>query len=199
MSEKPFSQACENNKGPIAEHLTRLFESAEQVLEVGSGTGQHAVHFAEQLPQVQWHTSDLAENHPGINAWLDDYPGDNLARPLALNVDSAWPALVVDGVFSANTLHIMAWQSVENFFAGLPRILKPGGLLVVYGPFNYNGQFTSESNARFQQWLVSVDPARGIRDFEAINSLAEGIGLRLLEDNAMPANNRLLVWQAAAV
>ncbi|WP_317932116.1 DUF938 domain-containing protein [Halioxenophilus sp. WMMB6] len=193
--EKPFSQACENNQAPIFTHLARLFSDRQQVLEVGSGTGQHAVYFGERLPHLTWQTSDLPENHAGIKLWLDDYPGSNLRPPLAFNVNGQWPALTVDGLFTANTLHIMSWASVQQFFAGLPGLLAPGALLVVYGPFNYGGQFTSDSNARFEQWLKSTDPERGIRDFEAVCELATGVGLTLLEDNPMPANNRLLVWR----
>ncbi len=193
--EKPFSQPCENNKAPIFEHLERLLADAKTVLEVGSGTGQHAVYFAERLAHLRWLTSDLPEHHAGMNLWLDDYTGNNIERPFAFNVDETWPEISVDAVFTANTLHIMGWSSVQNFFAGLPGILAPKAKLVVYGPFNYNGEFTSESNARFDLWLKDRNPVSGIRDFEAVNQLAEQAGLKLLEDNAMPANNRLLAWQ----
>ena len=192
---KPYSQACENNKAPIFEHLQRLLSGHKNLLEIGSGTGQHAVYFAERLPQLCWNTSDLKEHHGGINLWLDEYAGNNIKRPLEFNVDGQWPELSVDALYTANTLHIMGWSSVENFFAGLPKILGANGKLIVYGPFNYNGEFTSESNASFDVWLKDRNPVSGIRDFEAVNKLAEQAGLRLLEDSPMPANNRLLVWQ----
>ncbi len=194
--DKPFSQACENNKQPILELLKPAFATVESVLEVGTGTGQHAVYFADQMPHLTWHCSDLIENHPGIHAWLAEYAGANLRPPREFDVNQAWPALTVDAVYTANTLHIMSWQSVQSLFAGLPAVLNTGAWLAVYGPFNYDGKFTSDSNASFDQWLKEIDPERGIRDFEAIDALARAVGLTLLSDHAMPANNRLLMWQA---
>lgn len=196
LSEKPFSQACENNKGPILSVLERVFSDCESVLEVGSGTGQHAVHFAPRLPHLVWQTSDLAHNHAGINAWLEDYPADNLLPPVVFDADHP-PCLSkpVDAIYTANTCHIMAWSSVVNLFAAMKTLLSSDGILAIYGPFNYNGQFTSDSNARFDQWLKQRAQHQGIRDFEAVNNLAQHIGLELVEDNAMPANNRLLIWR----
>lgn len=196
MIPKPFSQACQNNQQPILEVLLRVFADRKQLLEIGSGTGQHAVYCAPRLPHLVWQTADLKVNHPGINAWLDECPASNLRRPLSLNADNApWPLAPVDAVFTANTCHIMAWESVVNLFVGLESLLEPKARLAIYGPFNYNGQFTSDSNVRFDQWLKQQAPHQGIRDFEAVNGLAEKAGLFLLEDNEMPANNRLLVWQ----
>lgn len=195
--EKPFSQACENNKQPILNDLQRVFLSVGDVLEVGSGTGQHAVHFAKAMPHLQWYTSDLPENHGGIRAWLDDEPLDNLHPPQVFDVNANWPTIEVDAVYTANTLHIMSWQSVQAFFSGLPNITRRDALLVVYGPFNYRGQYTSDSNARFDEWLKNIDPQRGIRDFEAVDQLANQAGFQLDSDRVMPANNRLLVWRKA--
>lgn len=196
LGEKPFSQACENNKQPILDILLRVFSDRKQVLEIGSGTGQHAVHFAPQLPQLIWQTADLEHNHEGINAWIDNNPAENLRSPLPLDADHLpWLFDPVDAAFTANTCHIMAWSSVVNMFAGLDSAMEPNATLAIYGPFNYNGKFTSESNARFDQWLKQKAHHQGIRDFEAINKLAGKIGLSLIEDNEMPANNRLLVWQ----
>jgi len=196
LGEKPFSQACENNKQPILDILLRVFSDRKQVLEIGSGTGQHAVHFAPQLPQLIWQTADLEHNHEGINAWIDDNPAENLRSPLPLDADHLpWLFDPVDAAFTANTCHMMAWSSVVNMFAGLDSAMEPNATLAIYGPFNYNGKFTSESNARFDQWLKQKAHHQGIRDFEAINKLAGKIGLSLIEDNEMPANNRLLVWQ----
>jgi cyclopropane fatty-acyl-phospholipid synthase-like methyltransferase len=192
---KPFSQACENNKSPILDVLRRVFADRQQVLEIGSGTGQHAVHFAAHLPHLTWQTSDLPENHPGIRAWLEDASLPNLREPIAIDTDQRpWPVEPVDAVFTANTLHIMSWPQVENGFAGIAQVIQPDAVLAVYGPFNYNGGFTSESNRNFDAWLKQRGAHQGIRDFEAVNTLAEQIGLQLQEDNAMPANNRLLVW-----
>ena len=196
MLEKPFSQACENNQQAIFAILERVFVDAKSVLEIGSGTGQHAAYFAPRLPHLIWQTSDQAEYHPGINAWLDAASAENLRRPLLLNVDMPqWPIATVDAVFSANTCHIMSWASVVNMFKQLAGVLSAGGTLAIYGPFNYDGQYTSPSNANFDQWLKQRGPQQGIRDFEAVNKLASEAGLVLLEDNGMPANNRLLVWR----
>ncbi|MCV6604509.1 MAG: class I SAM-dependent methyltransferase [Porticoccaceae bacterium] len=194
--EKPFSQACENNKAPIIAVLKEAFAKATNVLEVGSGTGQHAVHFAPQLPHLQWRTSDLPENHSGINRWIDEHPSANLHRPLLLDADMPrWNIKNIDGVFTANTLHIMSWQSVQNLFAHVGGILQAGGRFCIYGPFNYNGQYTSDSNARFDIWLKEQAPHRAIRHFEEVEKLAHKQNMSLLKDYEMPANNRLLVWR----
>ena len=197
-SDAPFSQACENNKRPILEVLQRYLVDVEDVLEIGSGTGQHAAFFAGKFPHLQWQPSDLPENHAGIQQWLDTAGVPNAIPPLTLDVTSpVWPVNRVSAVFSANTAHIMAWPAVQSFVAGVGRVLAPGGLFLLYGPFNYDGNYTSESNARFDQWLAQRDPRSAIRDFEAIDREARAAALRLVEDVAMPANNRLLVWRAA--
>jgi Protein of unknown function (DUF938). len=192
---KPFAPSCERNQGPILEVLLRHLGGTRRVLEIGSGTGQHAMHFAAAMPWLVWQSSDRADNLPGIAAWLDDAALPNTPPAIELDVDAPWPDTTFDAVFTANSLHIMGWPQVEAFFAGVGAVLEVGGLLVVYGPFNYNGDFTSDSNRAFEQWLKDRDPASGIRDFEAIDTLARGIGLVLIEDNAMPANNRCLAWQ----
>ena len=168
------------------------------MLEVGSGTGQHAVYFGAALPHLHWQTADVAEYHPGISAWLQEAALPNVVPPLALDVnDRGWHSGRYDAVFSANTLHIMSAPEVEQFFEGVGQVLEPGGALAVYGPFNYGGRFTSESNARFDQWLKARDPASGVRDFERVDQLASQQGLMLAQDYAMPANNRMLVWVKA--
>ena len=167
------------------------------MLEVGSGTGQHAVHFAAAMPWLAWQCSDVDTQLPGIRMWLDEAKLPNTPPPLALDVHGAWPARRFDAVFSANTLHIVGWPDVEAFFDGVGRVLDDDGLLVVYGPFNYGGDFTSASNREFDAWLKARDPRSGVRDFEAVDALAQGIGLRLVEDVPMPANNRCLVWRRA--
>ncbi len=192
----PHSEACVRNQAAILAQLDTLFIAPGHLLEIGSGTGQHAVYFGTHLPHLTWHTSDLPAYHTGIQAWLDHAALPNVQPPMALNVDAAdWGIAEVDGVFSANTLHIMGWPQVQAFFAGVARVLKAGGKLAVYGPFNYDGQFTSDSNRQFEHWLKQRDPVSGIRDFEAVDALATRHGLSLLADHAMPANNRLLVWQ----
>ncbi len=195
MTGKPFSQACANNREPIFRVLARAFADRRHILEIGSGTGQHAVYMAPRLPHLVWQTSDLAENHAGINAWLDDEGADNIRRPLTLDVTGPWPPGPFDGAFTANTCHIMSWPAVEAMFRGLDSVLGADAVLAVYGPFRYDGHYTSESNARFDQWLRDQAPHQGIRDAGAVAALAEDIGLALEEDNAMPANNQLLVFR----
>lgn len=191
---RPFSQACDNNKASILTVLQKHFAEVDFVLEVGSGTGQHAVHFARYLPHLTWQPADRPEYIDGINLWRDSEPLDNLLCPLQLDVNQPWPIESVSAVFSANTLHIMSWPEVEKFFHGIDGVLDNNGVLCIYGPFNYEGQFTSESNNRFDQWLKDRDPLSGIRDFEAINTLAVSFGLTLVADYPMPSNNRCLVW-----
>src|SRR5689334_20168408 len=192
---KPNAPSCERNRGPILEVLRGCFSDRKQVLEVGSGTGQHAVFLAAAMPWLSWQTADMAENLPGIRLWLEEAQLPNVLPPLELAAAGPWPKGPYDAVFSSNTLHIMGWPDVEQLFAGLDRVMARDAVLAVYGPFNYGGRFTSDSNARFDVWLKERSAASGIRDFEAVNALAESIGLRLLADNAMPANNRTLVWK----
>jgi len=195
MSRKPFSQACVNNRQPILDILRTEFAPVRRVLEIGSGTGQHAVFFARHLPWLHWQTADLAENHAGINAWIDEFEGDNLSRPLVLNVlHTPWPAEAwdVDGVFTANTCHIMPWSGVEAMFAHIPDNCRR---LAIYGPMKYGGDFTSPSNRNFDQWLKMQAGHQGVRDFEAIHALAETRGFQLLNDYDMPANNQFLIWE----
>ena len=197
---KQYSQSCDENREPILGIIRDVFSEPGRVLEIGSGTGQHAVYFAEQLPQLVWQTSDLAESHASINAWRIDSGLDNVLPPLALDVnESTWPAQEYAGVFSANTAHIMGWSAVEKMFAGIGRLLPADARFCLYGPFNYGGQFTSTSNMRFDAWLKDRDPQSGVRDFEAVDALATTAGMALLADNEMPVNNRLLVWRKTGV
>ncbi|GGB88489.1 methylase [Marinobacterium zhoushanense] len=192
--DKPFSQACENNKTPILEVLRQAFRDRTRVLEIGSGTGQHAVHFAAELSHLEWQTSDLAENHPGIQLWLAEAQLPNLYPPIELDVTQRhWPQ-GFDAVFTANTTHIMPWEAVIEMIGRIGEALPEGGRFCQYGPFNYGGRYTSESNARFDIWLKQVEPSQGIRDFEAVETLARQAGLELLADHELPANNRLLEW-----
>ncbi|MFA5081691.1 MAG: DUF938 domain-containing protein [Hydrogenophilaceae bacterium] len=196
---KPYAESCQQNRDPILAVLHEVLADRKRVLEIASGTGQHAVYFGAALPHLTWQTSELPENHKGIQAWLDEAGLANVLPPLALDVNApAWPVGPVDAVFNANTVHIVAWPAVERMFAGIGRVLAPGGLLCLYGPFNYNGAFTSESNARFDVWLKNRDPVSGVRDFEALDRLAEAQGMRLERDVEMPANNRTLIWRRAA-
>lgn len=194
-AEKPYAPACDRNREPILAVLREHLREPAQVLEIGSGTGQHAVHFARHLPHLTWLCSDREAMLAGIRLWLDEAALPNTPPPLALDANHDWPALACDAVFSANTLHIMSWEEVVRCFAKLAGVIAPGGLLLIYGPFKYGGRHTSESNAAFDQSLRDAVPQRGIRDFEAVDALARGIGLALVHDHAMPANNRCLVWR----
>lgn len=193
---KPYSEACDQNKVPILHVLRKEFADVRQVLEIGSGTGQHAVYFGTQLPHLIWQTSDVISHHAGIHAWLSDAALPGVLPPLALDVDNdSWPMEPMDAVFSANTTHIMSWPQVQKMFAGIGRVLVCGGVFCLYGPFNYGGTYTSPGNARFDAWLKTRDPASGVRDFEALDALANINDMLLTHDYEMPVNNRTLVWR----
>ena len=194
MPEKPYAPSCDRNRDPILEVLREVLDKPADVLELGSGTGQHAVYFAHALPHLCWQTSERAEECAGVRVWLDEAQLPNTPPPLILNVAGDWPKRQFDAVFTANTLHIMSWPQVETLFARLPAVLRAGGHLIVYGPFNYGGHFSSDSNAAFEQWLKARGAHMGIRDFEAVDALAQQAGLRLVEDRTMPANNRCVIW-----
>jgi cyclopropane fatty-acyl-phospholipid synthase-like methyltransferase len=193
-----ISEACERNKAPILAVLREELAASRAVLEIGSGTGQHAVYFATHLPQLLWQPSELAAALPALNERLQHEGSPNLRSPMALDVEMhPWPVAAVDAVFSANTLHIMSWQAVQAFFRGVGAVLTAPGVLCVYGPFRYAGRHTSDSNAEFDGFLRARDPLSGVRDFEALEQLARAQGLSLHADHAMPANNRILVWRHA--
>ena len=199
MHEKPYSDACEQNRAPILAVIRPLFSQSSRLLEVGSGTGQHAVYFAPDMRHLVWQTSDRLENHAGILRWMEDEGADNVHPPLVLDVlTDEWPQPGFDAVFSANTAHIMGDEAVEAMFRGVARVFEAGGLYALYGPFNYRGGYTSDSNRRFDQWLKQRDPQSGIKDFEVLNHLASELGLALEADHEMPVNNRILVWRKSA-
>jgi len=176
MDLRQTSEACARNRGPILEVLRRVFSSSTQVLEVGSGTGEHAAFFAGMLPHLLWQPTDVAAHLPGIAAWRDTVALPNLRAPRVLDVDAAeWPVDGVDAVFTSNTLHILSWESVGHFFQGVGQMLLRGGVLAVYGPFSDDGRHTAE--------------------WQAVDALAKQQGLSLTGDHAMPANNRMLIWR----
>ena len=193
MDILPFSQACENNKHPILSVLQRHLGDVRSLLEIGAGTGQHAEFFAGHFPDLTWQASDTAASLPLLRPRIERA---RLPGPVLLDIDEVdWGCGSFDAIFSANVFHIVGAASVENFFSGLKPHLNPDGLLLVYGPFRYRNAYTSESNAQFDRWLKQRDPISGIRDFEWVDALAKHAGLSLVEDNAMPANNQLLVWR----
>jgi SAM-dependent methyltransferase len=208
---KPFSRASESNRQPIIEVLLESFSDQQKVLEIGSGTGQHAVYFSRYLTHLIWQTSDRQINHNGINQWIDEFSVKNIRRPLVLDVENKdnWNHLLtlqnknpVDGVFTANTLHIMPWSSVEKMFAGVAKLFSinrdscsnPRGRFIVYGPFNRDGEFTSTGNAVFNQQLQQSDSSMGIRNDRDVVELAGKNFLQLVGDIDMPANNRMLIF-----
>lgn len=196
---KPYAGSCEQNRAPILAAIKPRLVDALALLEIGSGTGQHAVYFGAELPRLSWQTSDLAEHHSGIQAWLDSAGLPNVQPPLALDVSDreAWPRDAYDAVFTANTVHIMGEAAVADLFSGVGRLLGGGGVFMIYGPFNYEGRYTSDSNARFDDWLKERDPESGIKDLGWLKSLADAADLVLEDDIEMPANNRILVWRKA--
>lgn len=193
---KPYAESCDQNRERILEVISPLLADYHHVLEIGSGTGQHAVYFAAEMPHLTWQPSDLEENHAGILAWLLDAGLDNVLPPVRLDTrEESWPDVPADCVFSANTAHIMDSYSVEAMFHGVGALLPKGGLFFLYGPFNYHGRYTSQSNARFDQWLKQSDPRSGIKDFETMDEWARKANMSLKHDFPMPANNRILCWK----
>ena len=195
MRVLPFSEACERNKGPILEMLRTHFAGCSQVLEIGSGTGQHAVYFAAQLAHLTWHPTERLGFLPDLAARIEAEGGPNVRPATVLDVmQPVWPLSRVDGIFTANTLHIMSWSEVTSMFQGIGATLAPGGTLCIYGPFRYDGRYTSPSNLEFDRMLQERDPRSGLREMAAVTSLAASFGLSLAADHDLPAFNRLLVF-----
>lgn len=191
----PFSQACENNKDPIFNVLKKAFSGCTRVLEVGSGTGQHAVYFAKKLSHIKWQASDQPSYLPGIKARIEQEGVANQAMPVEFDVFQSAPAGKFDALFTANTCHIMPKEGVEALFNHLGNGLSSVKHLCIYGPFNDNGHFTSDSNRAFDQSLQARDSQMGIRDKQWITELADQQGFSLINTHAMPANNQLLEFQ----
>ncbi|MGA2188574.1 MAG: DUF938 domain-containing protein [Steroidobacteraceae bacterium] len=191
----PFSEACERNKGPILEVLRRYFADRSLVLEIGSGTGQHAVHFAAQLAHLTWHPTERLSCLEDLAARIQAEGGPNLRPPTVLDVrQPVWPLSRVDAVFTANTLHIMSWAEVTAMFQGIGATLAPSGALCVYGPFLHEARHTSPSNLEFDRMLRERDPHSGLREIHSVTALAAGFGLTFAADHDLPAHNRLLVF-----
>jgi cyclopropane fatty-acyl-phospholipid synthase-like methyltransferase len=192
----PNAPACERNRQPILDVLRQELAGRSRVLEIGSGTGQHAVFFAAELPQVAWQTSDRPENHQDIRAWLEHAGPDNVLPPLVLDVETFEPGgLSFDAVFSANTAHIMPVETVRRMFGLVGEVLEAGGVFCLYGPFNFEGGFSSDSNAAFDASLKQRNAGMGIRDIGELDEFAAAAGLVRVRLYAMPANNHLAVWR----
>ena len=195
-NELPHSPAAERNKAAILEKLRTILKGNERVFEIGSGTGQHAIHFAKAFPKISWQTSEIPSRVSVTSAVLSTAHLSNIQKPYALDVTSEpWPEIHADAVYTSNTAHIMPWEAAKKMIIGVAKLLKPDGLFILYGPFKYEGAFTSESNQLFDISLKSSEPHQGIRDFEAIQRLAVEHELHLQNDFSMPANNQLLVFK----
>jgi SAM-dependent methyltransferase len=193
MFDKPFSQACENNKHPILEVLNRVLANRTKLLEIGSGTGQHAAYFAPRLKHLEWHTSDMSDKHLGISGWIVDAGANNLHQPISFTIGTnAWPIANVDAVYTANTTHIMQPSEAQLMMQLVADNLPEGGVFCQYGPYNFQGLYTSDSNQHFDQHL-SEQGCGGIRDIEELTLWAKP--LVLIETVTMPANNFMLIWQ----
>ncbi len=192
-----FSPSCERNQAVILTELMAKFTSGYQVLEIGSLSGQHAIHFSENIPDIKWQPSDLHENLSALTQNVTDALLKNCQSPIVLDVADKhqWPDSKYEAIFTANTLHIMSWQHVEKLFENIKHVCQKGTLLCIYGPFKYQGEYTSASNENFQLWLKNRDLESGIRDFEKVNELAIKQGFTLISDKNMPANNQLITWQ----
>jgi cyclopropane fatty-acyl-phospholipid synthase-like methyltransferase len=199
---KPHAPATERNREPLRAALLPRLTDRRRLLEIGSGTGQHAVFFAPAMPHLLWQTSERPTELPGLRLWLDEAACPNTPAPLDIDVMVVdWPERaggpVFDAMFSANTLHIMPWEAVQAWFSALPRVLKPRARLCIYGPFFESGRPTAESNLRFDASLREKAPHQGLRALEAVDALAAAAGLQLRERVDMPANNLLVVWDQA--
>lgn len=189
------SPACERNRDPILEVLRRVFPAEGLILEIASGTGMHAVHFGRGLPQVRWQPTDREEEHrASITAWIEDEGVRNVLPPLHLDVLEAWPVGSADAIFNANMIHISPWECTEALFFGGADVLRPGSPLLTYGPYRFADQPFAPSNARFDESLRARNPSWGIRDAEAIESVADRAGFELKEKIEMPANNHCLLF-----
>lgn len=196
MRHKPDAPAARRNREAILAVLQREFISSAKVLEIGSGTGQHAVYFGKRMPNLQWQTSDCAENIPGIESWLIESELTNVLPPVCLNVlKDDPPEGRFDAIFSANTAHIMSMEAVTHMFRIAGEVFRGGGIFCLYGPFNLDGEFTADSNRQFDRSLRVRDPAMGLRDLSELDELASANGLRRVRRYAMPSNNMISVWK----
>lgn len=195
MQGKPFAESAEQNKGPILEVLREWFSEPGSVLEVGSGTGQHAVHFAAAMPHVVWQPTEVADRVAGIEAWRAGSGLANLRPARLLDAEGEWPAERYDYAFTANTAHIMHWQAVLAMLAGVAGVLRDEGLFAMYGPFARGGRHTARSNLEFDRSLRLMDPGMGVRDMDELQTRALSRGLHLIRVVEMPADNFTLLWR----
>ncbi len=194
LPEKPYALSCDKNSEPILQVLKEYLPGCQALLEVGAGTGQHAIYMAPHFMHLKWTLADLTDRHEGISLWLKDFPRANVTGPVEYGMGNGLPDGPFDGVFTSNTLHIVSWDLCLKFFDDL-KALSPKALVFIYGAFNYNGDFTTESNKKFNDWILESFPGGGLRDFEKVQSELKDRQISLVQDHEMPANNRLLVFQ----
>ncbi len=193
---KQHAPACDRNQAFILETLAGILPGKKKLLEIGSGTGQHAAYLAPQFPNLTWFPTDLEENLASINAWCNDSPAANIETASVLNLATGqWPVKSCDAVVCINTIHIISWELVEKLFTGAANVLSKEGVFYVYGPYEYENEPLAESNQNFNAWLQQRDPASGIRKFEKVNELARKNDLIFQFDKSMPANNRSICWK----
>lgn len=192
--DRPYAPSCDRNKEPILEVLQAVLPTTSRnLLEIGAGTGQHAVFLAPNFPHLQWLVSDRVEHHDGITMWLETSEAGNIVGPIALEIGcDDWPDQPIDLVFTANTLHIMPWEIGLRLFAELGTNLKSDTRVIFYGPFNREGEFTSEGNRTLDAFIKQANPLSGIRDFEQVIAAMAKEGFTLLNEHAMPSNNLIL-------
>jgi cyclopropane fatty-acyl-phospholipid synthase-like methyltransferase len=195
LMNKPYSESCEQNKDVILSTIQPYLFDGAKILEIGSGTGQHAVYFANHNPKIVWQPSDKIEYLSGIEAWISDPVHSNIQSVIELDVLKLWPYESYDLLFTANSFHIMGNEAVKACFEKAGSCLIEKGCFIVYGPFNYNSQYTSSSNQRFDGMLKANDPDSGIKDIEWVCQIAQQAGWHLIDDIEMPANNRILIWR----
>ena len=194
---KPFSESCERNSAPILEVLKEVITTKDQrLLEIGAGTGQHAVYFAPEFPWLEWYPTDKSENIAGMSLWFSEAKIPNIQKPVRLDVTTDdFPKVKFDVVFTANTFHIMSWKECKSCMKLLGNRLREDSRAIIYGPFRYDGEHTSESNEKFDAWLKERNPQSGVRNFEDVLRAMESNGFVLEDDFPMPANNRILVFR----
>lgn len=196
---RQLAPAAERNRGPILEVLRRHLPATGRVLEIASGTGQHVAHFAAALPDLDWQPSDASPaSLPSIAAWVADAGLANVRAPIVLDVTAdPWPVERADAIVCINMIHISPWASTEGLLRGAERLLPPGGVLYLYGPYKRGGQHTAPSNAEFDASLKARNPAWGVRNLEDVLALAQAHGLEFVETAEMPANNLSVVLRRA--
>ena len=199
--DKYHAESTIRNRTPILEILKKEIEGSKKLLEIGSGTGQHAVYFSKKLPQILWQTSDRSMNHESIIYWIKRYNLKNLLPPLDIEIGLNEKNIndIFDCVFSSNTSHIMSLENVKKLFALVGKILNKNGKFFLYGPFKINLEFTTKSNEDFHEKLKAENKLMGLRDIEELDNFATENNMQNHALYEMPANNYLSIWKKLPV